>query len=286
VISRDELVNAIIAEAKLADEPPEKLLEFAERIADRLRLETEPPIDATEPSIPAGVRHFDLRIEQDYLYPHGKRKARIRGGKAVRRDPKTITHLVVHQTAVEYGLSERQVRASSGDRELALARRFLEVACHVAACRSGFYVLTHPLEDFLYHGNGFNKFSIGLEIDGRYAGLEDDPSTVAREDLRTTWRGEPTVLTPKTVRAAQAAIAHVVVEGRKLEMPLHTIVAHRQSSGTRRSDPGQAIWQRVVLPIAEELHLNVDTDAVLTSTNSGRGRSVPLIWDPNGVGDY
>lgn len=280
LITRDELVDAIVEEGLELKDPPEKLLELAERVADRFRLgvDVAPPIAATPV--------YDLVHEQDWIYPNGKRKAKLVGGKPVMRDPATITHFVFHQTAVEYGVSERQVKASGGDRELALARRFLDVACHVAVSRHGFYVFTHPLEALLWHGNGFNDFSIGMEIDGRYAGLEDDPATVAREDLQTTWRGSPTVLAQQTVETACAAVKDTVERGRALGMPLTHAVAHRQSSPTRRSDPGEAIWKRIVLDFAErELGMQVELDRVL-DTRSGPGRPIPHAWDPRSSASY
>lgn len=285
-MTRDELVDAILDElrqevgSKLFDERKLKARELAERVADRFRLGTDAPRLTIAPHC------YDLRHEQDYLYPQGARKAKLVGGKVLKRRPKDITHIVFHQTAVEYGVSSSQVKASGGDRELALARRALDVACHVFASRSGFYVLTHELVDHLNHGNGYNAYSIGIEIDGRYSGLEDDPTTVAREDLLTTWKGEPTLLTDTTVEAAKAAIRDVVRSGRALGMPLTTAVAHRQSSGTRRSDPGQAIWQRIVIPLVEELGLEVELDRALKSPSSGDGRPIPRAWDPHGIGDY
>ena len=282
LISRSDLVDAIFGVGIRLDDPPVKLAEFAERVADCFRLETSPPGAA----FASKVKVYDLISEQDYKYPNGKRKARMVGGKVVKRDPATVTHICLHQTAVEFGASDRQVRLSDGDRELALARRFLDVACHAAACRSGFFVKTHPLEDLLNHANGFNDYSVGLEIDGRYPGLEDDPTTAAREDLRTTWGGKPSKLTDQTVEAAREAVRYFVVEGRKLGMPMTHIVAHRQSSPSRRSDPGQGIWQSVVVDFAcPELGLTVDLDKTL-SGRDGAGLPIPKQWDSRSAADY
>lgn len=288
-ITRDLLVEAILAEGKDTMLEGPKLLEIANAIADRFRLETEPLSESTSGGSVSAVQIYDLLKEQDYLYPGGKRKTKLdRKGKPVRRDPRKVTHIVLHQTAVEYGVSKQQIAASNGDAELALARRFLDVACHIAACRSGFIVLAHDLDVQVNHGNGFNSFSIGIEVDGRYCGIEDDPSTVAREDLQSTWGGLPTVLTSRTVRAARAAVGYAVTAGRKRGMPLTHIVAHRQSSGQRRSDPGQELYQRVILNWAvPELGLKTEPHLTLPSEKSGPGRPVPLEWDPeHGLGSY
>jgi len=280
-MTRDELVEAILYQGSRLKDPPEKLLELANRVADSFRLETEVVLPLL------GPRGYDLIDEQDYVYPQGKRKAKLNSlGLVTKRDPADITHVVFHQTAVEFGVSARQIAASGGDRTLALARRALDVACHVFASRQGFYVKTHPLVDYIQHGNGYNAFSLGMEIDGRYAGLEDDPATVAREDLNTTWKGDPTELTEQTIRAACAALQYLVIEGRKQGMPLTHVVAHRQSSPTRRSDPGQAIWQEVVLGYAEsELGLQVDLDDFLTH-RKGPGRAIPHQWDSRSHARY
>jgi len=150
------------------------------------------------------------------------------------------------------------------------------------AFRAGYFVAAHPLRAYVNHGNRFNASSLGLEIDGRYPGLMDDPETAAREDLRTTWGGEPTTLTDETVRAACAALGWLVTEGRAEGMPIEYVVAHRQSSDTRRSDPGEEIWRRVVLDFAvAELGLTPIRDSKWRE-----GSPIPIEWDPDGIGSY
>lgn len=299
-ITRKDLVEAVSAELLAGKDPPEKLLEIAEAIADRLRLETSPRknapsrSDPESPSPESSPEFYDLRLEQDYRYPYGVDKVR-RGRSAagftlpnsvLKRPPHSITGVVLHQMAVEYGVSPQQVAASAGDAKLALARRALEVACHAVAFRAGFYVVAHELVDYVYHGNGFNGFSLGLEVDGRYAGLEDDPTTVAREDLRSTWKGPPTKLVEQTVEAARAALRYLVEEGRRQGMPIEFLWAHRQSSGTRRSDPGQALWKALAPWAVAELHLKVELDRTFTGSKTGPGRAIPFLWDAAGTAPY
>ena len=260
----------------------------AEAIADRLRAPgpTIPAVaieaEATEIAARTDPTLIDLRAEQDYEYPGGRRKVRKRRGQPVRRDPSQVTGIVLHQTAVEYGVSQRQIDASGGDERLALARRGLDVACHAIAFRAGFYVAAHDLAVHVNHGNGLNATTLGLEVDGRYPGLMDDPETAPREDLRTTWGGDPTVLTDATVETARAALAWLVEEGRREGMPIRYVYAHRQSSDTRRSDPGEELWRRVVLDYAVP-ELGLETQPARTW---GRGEPVPLEWAPAGVGRY
>jgi hypothetical protein len=218
----------------------------------------------------------------------GHRKTRLdRRGITVQREPRAITGIVIHQTAVRYGVSDAQLDAAGGDRTLALARRGLEVACHAIAFRDGFFAAVHKLTSYVHHGNAFNAFTLGLEIDGRYPGLRDDPSTTPkREDLETVWGGEPDGVTSTIVDCARAALRWLVEEGRRSGMPLTNIYAHRQSSTKRRSDPGQELWERVVLEYAVP-ELGLRTHPLLSIGNGKtRGRPIPRAWDPTGQGPY
>ena len=274
--SRETVCEAVCLEAAAQGMSERDARAVAEDVADRLRLEGEVGDEVPKSGF------FDLRHEQDFTYPRGKRKTRKHRGKPVLRDPSKITTIVVHQTAAEFGVSKRSVALAGGNVELARARRALDVACHAMAFRAGYFVAAHPLRVYVNHGNRFNSHSLGLEIDGRYPGLLDDPTTVAREDLNTTWGGTPTELTEATVDASRAALRWLVEEGRREGMPLEFIVSHRQSSDTRRSDPGEAIWQRIVLEYAVP-------ELGLTAVRESRwkeGRPIPAAWDPEGIGAY
>lgn len=274
---RDIVTSAVYAEAiEVGGETPRNALRLAEAIADRLRC---PDNMGARPD--AGF--YDLRTEQDYNYPRGENKARMRAnGVPVRRLPGDVDLIVVHQTAIEFGVSNRAIAKSGGDVELARARRALDVACHVMAFRNGYFVAAHDLDVYVNHAGRFNDHSLGLEIEGRYPGLLDDPDTLPREDLITTWGGEPSELTDETVEASIDALAWMVETGRSQGMPLRRIASHRQSSDSRRSDPGQEIWQRIVLPVAEQLDLEV-----FGGSPWNTGRPLPLAWDEtHGNGRY
>lgn len=220
------------------------------------------------------MRCFDLRAEQ--TDPPKVRKHRIRKGRVVRRDMRKVTGITIHQTATPCSVAPYQVRAAGGDEDLALARRALGVACHGMAFRRGFYALANPLDWYVNHGNEFNPDCLGLEIEGRFPGLLADPA-------RTTWGGAPTELTPELLEAAKACLRHLVEEARAAGAPLEWVNAHRQSSETRRSDPGEEPWRELVLGYAVPvLGLKVNNALV-----RGSGRPIPLAWDPvNGVGRY
>lgn len=273
-LARDTLIAAVYGEAIERGLSQREALAAAEDVADRLRI----GVDIETAKHP----FYDLRAEQDYRYPRGKRKTKLHGTAPVMRDPATIDTIVVHQTAVEFGVSERALRKSDGDRELAKARRALDVACHTLAFRDGFFVAAHPLRAFVNHAGRANPRSCGIEIEGRYPGLVDDPNTAAREDLQTTWGGSPTQLTTTTVDAACRAIRWMVEEGKREGITFTRIAPHRLYSSNRRSCPGEEIWQQVVLDFAvAELGLEP-----VRESPWWQGRPVPKAWDPAGSGKY
>lgn len=202
---------------------------------------------------------------------------RGRDGRPVVRDTSQVTGITIHQTAAPYGVADYQVRAAGGDRQLALARRSLRVACHVMAYREGFIAWANELTHYVYHGNGFNAFELGIEVDGRFPGVKGGK----------TWNGRPaTEVTDKLVHAARAGIELLTIEGRKAGMPIEYIHAHRQSSATRRDDPGEELWQRVVLNFAVPVLGLITEPARTLKGRNGGGRPIPKEWDVSGVGYY
>ena len=274
-LDREQVFDAVYLEALEAGLSKRFAIAAADDVCDRLRLG-----GLVDPAPRSGF--YDLRGEQDYEYPRNANKVLKRGTSVVMRDPSTIDTIVVHQTACEFGVSRRAIKLADGDVELARARRALDVACHALAFRGGYFVASHPLLAYVHHAGRDNAPSLCLEIEGRYCGIQDDPTTVAREDLKSTWGGMPTELTDQTVASSLHALEWLVRAGRALGCPLAKIKTHRQSSDTRRSDPGEEIFRAVVLPAAKAYDLEVVYES------RGRvGRPVPVQWDPdNGIGAY
>lgn len=234
----------------------------------------DPPVPDAPKVMFGDVLLYDLRGEP-WSERNQKKFKRYRG-KPVVRDPAQVTGITVHQTAAKYGVAPYQVHAVGGNVELALARRSLRVACHVMAFHAdhaGFIAAPNDLTHYVYHGNGFNAFELGIEIDGNYPGVEGGK----------TWNGKrPTKITAGIVRAACAGIEYLVVGGRKMGMPIEYIHAHRQSSAKRRDDPGEELWNAVVLDFAVDvLGLKTEPSRVLRD-----GRPVPVDWDADGSGSY
>ena len=191
------------------------------------------------PALP-GLEFHDRRKTAARSHDHGKRKP--------------PTGICLHQTACLLG--ERPERWDS-------------VGAHIGITRGGKVIWLHDFDRLVWHGNGWNQTTIGIEIDGLYAGVEGDASTVWN-DPRTPHREQGMALTAEAVAAARDVIRWIC----QTTPSIKTIVAHRQSSGTRRSDPGQAIWQRVAIPARDELGLTTPTLTL------GTGQRIPEAWDP------
>lgn len=169
----------------------------------------------------------------------------------------SIDGIVVHQTATPFGVAAAAVKAAKGDAVLAKHRRALGVAAHMTVFTTGMAVLAHPLEWYVYHGNGLNARSLGLEIEGLFPGLQ----------------GKQELFTGDLERASQDGLEYLVRKGREMGMPIKWIWAHRQSSMTRDSDPGEEIWRKLVLNFAmERLGLAPQHDFVTG------GKTIPPEW--------
>ena len=218
---------------------------------------------------------FPRKRKADGTLVNTSKTERVGSGiRTVIRDPKSITGIGIHQTACVFGPADRDKAH----------RRALNVPAHVTAFRDGVYVQAAPLLWFLYHGNALNPFTLGLECEGQYPGLLDDPTTPKREDERSFWGDEPTPLTPEAVACFRAAFAHLVIEGRRLGCPIAHVWAHRQSNGDKPSDPGQALWCEVAEHGCREHGLT----ARYADTFPGRspGKPIPKAWAAGGIGPY
>jgi hypothetical protein len=193
---------------------------------------------------------------------HDRRKAAARSHDHGRRAWSKVTGICLHQTACLLG--ERPGRWDS-------------VGAHVGITRGGRVLWLHDFDRVVWHGNGWNGGTVGIEIDGLYAGIEGDPSTVWN-DPSTPHREQGMALTPEAIEATKQVIRWIddVVTGHGGDV--RALVAHRQASESRRNDPGSAIWQAVALPMHAELGMT-DGEVVL-----GGGRLIPEAWDPSRKG--
>lgn len=201
--------------------------------------------DASAWPIPVpGVTFYDLRREADRKHDRGPRPW------------SKITGITLHQTACDFG----RERAS----------RWSTLQAHVGVSREGWVNWVHDLERVVWHGHGFNDATVGLELEGLYAGIAGNPDGSAT----------PETPTPELVKAAQETIRWVFATVTRHGGHLRYLYAHRQSKGSRRADPGQELWQAVALPMMAELGLE---DGGLGYCR-GSGRPIPEAWDARHVG--
>jgi hypothetical protein len=152
------------------------------------------------------------------------------------------------------------------------------VPIHIGIPRSpgytGKFFALRPLTAYLYHANSLNSRSVGLEIEGNFCGLEGD---------KAAWwppGGGPHKLEPGQVDASKAAIDWIVREAMAGGGAIKRIHAHRQSSGSRRGDPGEEIWKAIGLWAIETHRLTdggdfkVGSGTVLPDRWTGKARGV------------
>lgn len=196
--------------------------------------------------------------------PRGSRQIVIPGDSANAkgvRSWKTVDSIVLHQTAC-----------------LLSIERWKIVPIHFAVPRSSGYLgkffQLHSLLTYLYHANRLNAPSIGIEIEGNFAGVDSD---------RGTWwpgGGGPHKVESAQIEAARDAITWTVAEAKAGGGAIKMILAHRQASHDRRGDPGDVIWKEVGLWAMREFNLS-DGGANFTS---GEGYRLPDVWTGEGRG--
>lgn len=209
---------------------------------------------------------------------------RVRRGKTVMRCPSTITGMGIHQTATPLPIGPWWLKQAGGQEELAKRLRCTQVASQFVGRRDGQLVLSRPILAYTYHGNGLNGTTVGVEFEGAYSGLLDDPKTTPREDILTFWKKkEPMELDDETVEVFRRQLSMSVMLSREAGCNIRFIYAHRQSSWTRRSDPGEGIWKWVVMDYGVKV---LGLEAVPNRV-WGKGRPIPVEWDrAHGVGRY
>jgi N-acetyl-anhydromuramyl-L-alanine amidase AmpD len=207
------------------------------------------------PGVPSGLPDWSPPGTQF----HDRRDTASRSQRKGARPWRKVTGVCLHQTACLLG--ERPARWDT-------------VGAHLGITRGGQVILLHPFDRVVWHGNGFNAQTVGIEIDGLYAGLEGVPRTVWN-DPSTPHREQGMDLPEVQADAARQVIRWICAEVEANGGKVSALVAHRQSSESRQSDPGSAIWQRVALPIAAELGLSDGGDGF----KLGDGRAIPREWD-------
>lgn len=187
-----------------------------------------------------------------------------------------VRGICLHQTACEMGESET---------------RYDRLNIHFVVTRTGKILRLYDLTTAVCGGNGWNNQCVQIEFDGLYPGLEDDPSTVqVNEAIKTTWddpstpfRETPQQVTTDAMERGRHLVQWIDEEVRRNGGQLRVIVAHRQSSGDRPTDPGEMIWKEVAVPMHDTLQLS-DGGIGFKLEDGAGGKSIPEQWDPRCVG--
>lgn len=202
----------------------------------------------------------DFEVIDHRDVPDEKRPAR---GRSVGIRPASdVMALCGHQTAAA-GLGPRHPKV-------------LAVPAHALVGRDGTIVLLHRVTAYVYHGHGWNRDTIGIELQARAAGLEGRARTFwrSRGEKRRGRTHEQLAAeaTPEQIRAFKALCRYYAALMAARGAPLQAVVTHRQSA-RKPSDPGQRI-ALALNEVAAELELPRDWTAKVR----GRGRPQPDEW--------
>jgi len=157
--------------------------------------------------------------------------------------------------------------------------RFVDSSAHFFVTSGGLIIQLHDLEWLTHHAHALNETTIGIEIEGAFLGVEGDLKTWA--PYHTKAGTMPQRLTQAAIDAATRLVLWTKAYLEKRGGRLRSFYAHRQGSNTRDRDPGSAIWQFIVLPIAELAGCTVPFSAVF-----GKGKTIPGVWDKRSKDKY
>lgn len=245
------------------------------------RLVEQPPAAAVPPASPdmaAEAAAFDPARFQATLIDlrkHHQPRVTVDGVAKAYSPPSRpwseFTGITYHQTACDMGESEA---------------RYYSIGAHFVVLRSGRVLWMCDPNRIVYHGNGWNARCVGVEVNGLYPGLEDDPGTADNEALKTTWddpttpaREKPMSVTPQAMASLRNLTRWLRWYGKQNGAKVDFLVAHRQSSMDRENDPGQAIWRQAAVPLHAELGMS---DGGVGFTIGGY--AIPEKWDPRCAG--
>lgn len=176
------------------------------------------------------------------------------------------------------GITYHQTACNLGER----IERYDTLGAHFGIPRSGRIIRLCANNRIVYHGNGWNNRCVGIEVDGLFAGRENDPNTALDESLRSTWDdpSTPTRELPTKPTEAQLRSLRMLTRWICYDVMMHGgnvkfLVAHRQSSLDRQNDPGELVWKGAALPLHAELGLEDGGVGFKIG-----GYAIPECWDP------
>jgi hypothetical protein len=175
----------------------------------------------------------------------------------------------LHQTACYLSASKDPARCDG-------------IGAHFVVYPDGTVYWLHDVTRRIVHGNEWNGQTYGIEIDGLFAGVEGDPTTVW-DNPKTPYTEKAGSLTLEQVEAVRQLLRWQNAEIRRQGGDQQLIVAHRQASGERRNDPGSKVWKEIALPMLQELGFS-DGGPGFALVNQDGGYPIPEAWDPSRKG--
>lgn len=191
---------------------------------------------------------------------------------AGRRKWADIDSILMHQTACVFGGAKEQ--------------RLAKVAINGAVTVKGEALRIHDPLTWVWHAQGYSARSYGIEVEGNYEGVLGDDSSFWRPSSKPNL--QPTELTDAMVRAGQSLCRWVIRTVEAHGGQVKYMLTHRQAYPSKPSDPGEAIYKGICLPIMEEFGLGGGDQyrASYSYTSKGKrkhvkpGAPVPVEWNP------
>lgn len=199
-------------------------------------------------------------INEELKHPHSGRSK-----STPFRPWSAVTAIVLHQTATKIGET---------------AKAWHSVPIHFGVTRAGKIYQLYALTEVCNHAGNINKISVGIEIDGWFAGIEGKPETLWQPG-GTNPKRLPMDLPEAQANAVKTTIKWIIDSVAAQKGAIKTIHPHRQSSKDRQSDPGSLIWQTLGLWAKSTFGLK-DGGKNFTV---GDGLVIPEAWDPTYVGN-
>ena len=134
-------------------------------------------------------------------------------------------------------------------------KAYPKMTAHLGVHHDGTVYVIHPLNTLLWHGHGFNRDTVAIEVAGLFGG--DTP------------------LPPAQANGLRQAIRMIQQEVARQGGRISFIYGHRQSSANRAADPQRAIWQKGAIWAEQNLGINT-----VPFHTRGSGKPITAKWDP------
>lgn len=116
--------------------------------------------------------------------------------------------------------------------------RYDGITSHFVILPNGQIIQLHPLDEYLYASNNFNRYTVAVEFVGNFP-----------NDKGNWWKGDKfgrNNLSQAQINAGRWLVDYLREEMPRLGSPgLNYVYAHRQSSASRGNDPGPDVWYNV-----------------------------------------